>query len=48
MLALHQSALRVVCGFLQKKIELRYLWEHGNEKNTRINYLNERNLLIPW
>ena len=22
-----------------KKIELRYLWEHGSEKNTRINNL---------
>ena len=30
-----------------QKVELRYWWEHGDEK-TGINSLNEKRSLIPW
>ena len=34
-------------GFICKKMEPRYWWEYGDEK-TRIIWLNEKHLLIPW
>ena len=33
--------------YMYREMELRYWLVHGNVKNSRINYLNEKRLLIP-